>query len=151
MWIVGAAIFGGLAITAVVLGIVFLLLRRVRIAGQELLSEQFPGGAPALSSPSANCFGIQSRGHLQVRGNGALAITGAGLWFRGILNGLSLDVSTERLRGVELVDSHLSKQVFGRKLLKIHFLGEQGAEDSVAFLVENPGRWQQEIERMRFG
>ena len=151
MWIIGISVAGGLAITAVVLAIVFGVLRQVRAEGQKMLSEKFPGGAPTLSSPSVNCFGIQSRGRWQVRGNGALAISPAGLWFRGVMNGLSLDLPLEQLRGVELVDSHLSKRVFGRKLLKIHFQGEQGAEDSVAFLVDNPGRWQQEIERLRYG
>jgi hypothetical protein len=151
MWIIGISVAGGLAITAVVLAIVFGVLRQVRVAGQKMLSEKFPGGAPTFSSPSVNCFGIESRGRWQVRGNGALAISPAGLWFRGVMNGISLDLPLERLRGVELVDSHLSKRVFGRKLLKVHFQSEQGAEDSVAFLVENPGRWQQEIERLRYG
>ncbi|HNC96784.1 MAG TPA: hypothetical protein PLA94_21600 [Myxococcota bacterium] len=151
MWIIGISVAGGLAITALVLGIVFGALRQVRVAGQKMLSEQFPGGVPSLSSPGANCFGVESRGRWQVRGNGALAISPAGLWFRGVMNGIALDVPLEQLRGVELVDSHLSKRVFGRKLLKIHFQGEQGAEDSVAFLVDNPGRWQQEIERLRYG
>ncbi len=151
MWIVGISVAGGLAITAFVLSILWVVFRQVRVAGEKQLSEHFPGGAPALSAASANCFGVQSRGRWQMRGNGALAIHPGGLWFRGAMNGLSLDISMDRVRGVELVDSHLSKRVFGRKLLKIHFRGEQGADDSVAFLVENPGRWQQEIEQLRYG
>lgn len=145
-WAIGGAVAGGIGLVVALLfgGNQWLVAK-----GRKALAERFPPGELLLSAPSANGLGLESRGRWQIRGNGALAVTSAGVWFRASFYSLELDLPLRNIRSVELVDSHLGKMIIGRKLLKIHFVDAAGTADSVAFLVREPAHWQAVIERAR--
>jgi hypothetical protein len=91
----------------------------------------------------ANNFGIESKGRFQQRGNGALVLTKASLFFFQLVPESVHEVPLDALRDVTLVRSHLGKTV-GYRLLKIRYATPQG-DDSVAWYVIDPEEWQRRL------
>lgn len=118
-------VFGGIAQTA---------SRAVRGAARERIEARFPAGGYERATDMASNFGVTSKGVTQLRGNGALVLTGDALHFLA-LAGADLTVARSAIRGTAIVRSHLGKSV-GRALLKVDF-----DDDSVAFFVEDPQAW----------
>lgn len=142
----------GLTIAAVViivlgvgLGIFFtVFFKNMQTSGVERIQEHFPTEQVILSEPSANYFGLESRGSFQMRGNGLLALTEDELWFSRFVKREDISIPTKTIQEVRLVDSHLGKRILGRKLIHVQFQTSEGV-DSVAWLVKNPTSWQTAI------
>lgn len=95
-----------------------------------------------LRDEMANCFGVQSLGAMQLRGNGVLLLTREVLafqpWFRNVE-----PIVIERARiTVKTTRGHLGKRI-GRDLLLVEFTDDQheGQGDSVAWYVRSLPPW----------
>lgn len=132
------------------LALMLVLLRAVVAgvskAGAAAIAAAYREDQIVLSDALANCFGKQSLGAMQLRGNGGLVLTQDQLHFIPLAGAPSVQVSLKDLTDVELVGSFLGKAV-GRKLLKVSWGGETA--DAAAFVVKEPERWRAEIERLR--
>ena len=94
----------------------------------------------------ANFFGIESRGVMQIRGNGILLLTNTDLVFAMFRPTREYLIPLANIEKVELVQSHLTKTVF-QPLLKVYFRNEEGTADSAAWWVANPTKWKNELEQ----
>ena len=90
---------------------------------------------------SANCFGVESAGVTQVRGNGCLAVTGDELLFIMWVPRKEISIPRAWITGVERADSHLGKRIF-RPLLRVRFTDDQARADSVAWAVRDLAAWE---------
>ncbi|MEM7538788.1 MAG: hypothetical protein AAF639_41900 [Chloroflexota bacterium] len=86
----------------------------------------------------ANCFGVQSAGLFQVRGNGIIVLTKDELYFNGI-SGLELIIPRRDILAVSRANSHLTRTVF-RPLLHVRYRTPFG-EDAVAWIVPDSAQW----------
>ena len=91
----------------------------------------------------ANSLGLESRGPVQLRGNGGLVLTRDELHFLPLEGVAEVRVSLDQIRKVSLVRVHLGKTV-GRRLVRVDF-GAGAATDAVAFSVADPDRWLAEL------
>lgn len=89
----------------------------------------------------ANCFGVESAGVTQIRGNGCLALGRDTLLFRMWIPKKEIAIPRERIIEVERVRTHLGKTK-GRDLLRVRFSTPGGTEDSVAWLVHDLPAWE---------
>jgi hypothetical protein len=95
---------------------------------------------PVLVDDAANFFGRESRGVLQLRGNGCLALSDDTLAFAMWFPRRTLVVPRASITAVEATDSHLGKRI-GRPLLRIRFTGPDGEPDAAAWYVRDLPRW----------
>ena len=95
---------------------------------------------------NANFFGIESRGVMQIRGNGILLLTNAALVFGMFRPKRDFVIPLASIERIELARSHLAKTVF-QPLLKVYFINEEGDADSVAWRIDNPGEWKNILEK----
>lgn len=135
------------AIVLLVGGINMTVLTLVRRRMRRVVAGRFHRGAIRRQSLTANCFGIESLGRAQVRGNGALVLTGDELYFRMAVPSREIIIPLERITTVSLVRSHLGKTIF-RPLLKVDYVTDNGP-DAVAWAVREPERWKQAIDAGR--
>jgi hypothetical protein len=90
---------------------------------------------------SANSFGVESAGVMQIRGNGCLAATRDEVLFIMWVPRKELSIPRPWITAVERADSHLGKSKF-RPLLRLRFTDEQGRADSVAWAVRDLPAWE---------
>lgn len=88
----------------------------------------------------ANCFVVESKGMTQIRGNGFLLLTSQELLFRMFVPVKDIIIPLTSIRKIDIVTWHLGKSVF-QPLLKVYFKNKKGAQDSVAWWIENPEDW----------
>lgn len=119
-------------------------------AGRAKIAARFGDGEALLSDPSANFYGLISRGHGQVRGNGALVLTADALWFSQITPATELAIPRADVLEVSLVGSHLGKASAGHQLLHVRFRSGDG-EDAAAWLVAEPERWRRALTESSAG
>lgn len=95
----------------------------------------------------ANSFGVESKGVMQLRGNGGLVLTRDELHFVPLAGGTEVRFPLRAIRSVGTVRSHLGKTI-GRSLLKIEW---QDADrvDAIALHVRDVQRWVQRLETAR--
>ena len=97
----------------------------------------------------ANCFGLESRGVTQARGNGALVLTRERLHFFMFLPRREFVAPLDAITEVSLTHSHLGKAtVFD--LLKVRFTAD-GKPDSLAWYLADPRAWKARIEELTAG
>lgn len=89
----------------------------------------------------ANCYGVESEGVTQIRGNGCLALGRDTLLFRMWIPRKEIAIPRQRITAVERARSHLGKTQ-GRELLRVRFTTPEGTEDSVAWLVRDLPAWE---------
>ena len=89
----------------------------------------------------ANCFGLESAGVTQIRGNGCLAATNDEILFIMWIPRKEIRIPRSWITSVERAKSHLGKTVF-RPLLLVRFTNDQGAADAVAWLVRDLPAWE---------
>ena len=89
----------------------------------------------------ANCFGVESKGKWQIRGNGCLAATADEILFVMWFPRREIRIRRDRVTAVEHAKWHLGKSV-GRTLLRVRFTNDDGQPDSVAWWVADLGRWE---------
>ena len=102
---------------------------------------------PVIREAGANFFGVASLGRRQVRGNGTLVLRADGLSFTRWVPKKDFVFPRDQLLRVEVVRSHLGKSIF-RKLLKLHFLNDEGVEDSVAWYVKELDGWVEALDAL---
>jgi hypothetical protein len=90
---------------------------------------------------SANCFGVESAGATQIRGNGCLAATRDELLFIMWIPLREVSIPRPWITAVERVNSHLGKTIF-QPLLKVRFTDDQARADSVAWAVRDLPAWE---------
>ena len=90
---------------------------------------------------SANCFGVESAGVTQIRGNGCLAATADELLFIMWIPRKEISIPRPWITAVERADSHLGKRIF-RPLLRVRFKDDQNRMDSVAWAVRDLPAWE---------
>jgi hypothetical protein len=112
------------------------LLAALRDSLEARVKHRYPDSPLVFADYTANSFGIQSRGALQWRGNGALVMTEGELCFFQVLSQGELVIALDRITGLSLVREHLGKATTSH-LLRVEFRGEQRA-DAVAFWVPRP-------------
>ena len=105
-------------------------------------------GNVLLSDDMANCFGVESLGAAQVRGNCCLALGPEQLVSVMWMPRRSLIIPRAAMRGVEVVRSHLGKTK-GVPMVKLHFVNGQGANDSVAWIVRDQAAWVAQLQDAR--
>ena len=129
-----------LALAAVSIVFVVLWIRALKNRAVERVKRHLQDDEIILIDESANCFGVESAGVMQIRGNGCLALTGESVHFSMWLPRKEVQIPRAAITGIETPISHLMKSK-GRRLLKIHFKSETGAADSVAWLVRDLAEW----------
>ncbi len=97
-------------------------------------------GSKLLREEDANSFGVESAGPWQVRGNGSLALTKQEVLFAQWVPSRLLRIPRRSIVEATTVRSHLGKTM-GRKLLKVVWTTELGAQDSIALWVKDLDGW----------
>jgi hypothetical protein len=97
----------------------------------------------------ANCFGRESTGRWQLRGNGALVLTGKQLHFFQFLPQSQLCIPLDAITEVTFTKRHLGKATL-YDLLKVHFAVD-GQRDSIAWYLTEPLTWKARIEALKTG
>ncbi len=135
---------------------VFLLLLFIRIFFKKIrqdlfekLDSRFGIENLILYSTGANFFGRKSKGMLQVRGNGALALTNEGIFFLMYSPEEEFLIPYGEITLVDIRKSFLGKSVF-KPLLHVEFNFEGGV-DEVAWYVQDPEEWVAKIEEIKNG
>lgn len=116
------------------------LLRPLSRPGAARARALLGGREPILADDLANCFGIESAGKTQLRGNGCLGLGPDLLVFAMWLPKRDVVVPRNRIVSVETVRSHLGKSV-GRRLLRVAWVREDGVQDAVAWFVRDLDAW----------
>ena len=98
------------------------------------------GEEPVLEDVRANCFGFESGGLMQVRGNGCLVLGAEELVFVRWLPRRTWRIALGDVLVVDAARSHLGKTV-GRELLRVRFATERGDADAVAWRVRDLAAW----------
>ena len=96
---------------------------------------------------SANCFGVESGGYGQIRGNGVLALTDEELYFLMWIPKREIRIPLEDVIEVSTPKTHLGKTKM-QPLLKISFTNREGESDSVAWLVPDLEDWTRETRNL---
>jgi hypothetical protein len=119
--------------------------KRAKAVRPKSIESHFPDPSTIWrTEPSANFFGLKSRGGFQIRGNGVLVLTAEELWFSRSVPRLDISIPLNQIQDVCLVKSHLGKRVFGSQLLYVEFQTPEGV-DAVAWFVAQPQEWQSDI------
>lgn len=98
------------------------------------------GRDPVLVDELANCFGVESAGVTQLRGNGCLALGPDLLVFAMWLPKRDIVIPRNRIQAVDTAGSHLGKTVM-RRLLRVAWTREDGTQDRVAWFVRDLDAW----------
>ncbi len=114
--------------------------RKGRLIAEEVRAELGESEIVAMDE-SANCFGLESKGVTQLRGNGCLAATNDELLFIMWIPRRETRIPRAWITSVERARSHLGKTIF-RPLLLVRFTNDQGAQDSVAWYVRDLPAWE---------
>jgi hypothetical protein len=133
-------------ILAVVFGATFLVLRQMRVRGEQEVRTRYPNAK--LVIPSAVFFGQQSKGVGQLRGNGTLAITDREVYFRKWVSPTEHIIPIARIEAIESPRAFLGKS-YGRPLLKLNYRRDDGQPDSIAWYVPNLEAAASQIEALR--
>lgn len=135
----------GIAIVLVVVPkIVFSLLRRPLEAR---IAANYQPGEILLKDLRANCFGLESAGVWQLRGNGGLVLTAECLHFFMFVPKREFRVPLDAITELTFTKSHLGKATI-YNLLKVRFTSD-GKSDSIAWYLTNPTAWKNKIEELK--
>ena len=143
MWL----IIGGIVVAlAVVLVVVPLITHRV--IGPKLearVTKVYKPEEIVFQDLRANNFGLESKGAMQARGNGALVLTARELHFFQLIPARDVRIPLDSIDEVKTVRSHLGKTV-GRSLLHVSFTVD-GHHDAMAWSVTDVEAWLAKLER----
>jgi hypothetical protein len=138
-----------LAVLALVFGAAWLWIKRLR--GRALVAlRSDTTGEKVYHVADCNFFGVLSSGIAQVRGNGLLALTSAGIHFCMLAPARTLFVPLGSIRGISHPRWFLKKSK-GRVLLRIDFVNNEGEEDAAAWIVRDLRWWDEAIEALLAG
>ena len=118
-----------------------------KLLGRDAAAEVGRGivSEPKLVDEKADCLGIESGGSAQVRGNCCLLLGAEELVWVMWKPQSTHRIARGKFRSVEVVRSHLGKSR-GFKLVKLVFENDEGASDSVAWLVQDLEGWVDQLK-----
>ncbi len=144
--LVALGIVGIVLVAVVVSKLVFLVMKRPL---EKRIAAHYGRDEILMLDLRANSFGIESAGVWQVRGNGALVLTGRFLHFFMFLPKSDLRVPLVAITELTIGNRHLGKAAI-YPLLKIHF-SVDGKRDSIAWYLTDPQAWKNRIEELKAG
>jgi hypothetical protein len=122
------------------------LLRRAMLDRAQAARERFPNAK--LVVPGANFYGQESKGVMQLRGNGTLVLTDTELYFEMLVPQREFRIPLAAIQALETPSSYLGKTNF-RPLLKVVYRDESGQNDSMGWLVPDVDAVKRAIEAAR--
>jgi hypothetical protein len=131
---------------AVVLGVVYAVFGRYARRNQQATEQEYPGARHV--EPGALFFGQESRGAMQMRGNGTLILTDDELLFKQWVVNKEFRIPLKAVQLIETPRSFLGKTQ-GVELLKVSYLNESGALDAIAWRVRDLAGIIRKIEEAR--
>ncbi|MEJ7603193.1 MAG: hypothetical protein WKG01_35225 [Kofleriaceae bacterium] len=141
----------GLIIAGVVVALVVMLvvvpLVTHRVIGPKLrarVAQVYKPDEIVFEDLRASNFGLESKGAIQARGNGALVLTARELHFFQLIPARDVRIPLDRITQVKTVRTHLGKTV-GRSLLHVSFTVE-GGQDAMAWSVTDVETWLSKLE-----
>ena len=135
--LIGAAVVAGLVALFVV--VPKIVTGKMAPALERRIATEYSSDQVILKDLKAATHGLESRGVLQGRGNGALVLTATELgWFRFVQGG-DVRIPRESITKVDTVKWHLGKS-YGRDLLRVTFTND-GKPDTIAWYVTDLGAW----------
>jgi hypothetical protein len=140
--LIGSSILVGVIVIFVVIFAVVpkLVINAMEPSLERRISKTYPSEQIILRDLKALTLGLESRGVVQGRGNGALVLTADELgWFRFVPGRSDLRIPRENITKVDTVKAHLGK-TYGRDLLRVTFTNN-GEPDSMAWYVTDLGAW----------
>ena len=123
-----------------------MLKKTLRKQAEEVLN-RFQDRKIYAYSSGANCFGLESLGQKQFRGNGILVLTEKELFFEMLLPKKEFNIPIRNIVKIETPKSHLHKTKF-KPLLKVIFKNDKGELDSVAWLIKDVFQWKENLEKV---
>src|SRR5687768_119687 len=143
-------VVGILLIVAVSLVVVFggvsAVFGRYARRDEQSTEQEYPGARHIESG--ALFFGQESRGVMQMRGNGTLILTDDELLFKQWVVNKEFRIPLKSIQSVETPRSFLGKTQ-GVQLLKVSYLTESGAPDAIAWRVGDLAGLIRKIEEAR--
>ncbi len=118
--------------------------QRLRARGRAAIDQRFSPSAVLRAETLAQSFGQQSKGTVQWRGSGALALTNTELCFVMYVLNRELRIPLAAITGVSIVRSHLGKTQFSR-LLHVQYT-IAGADDAIAWRLTDPAAWKSTLD-----
>ncbi|TFF87706.1 MAG: hypothetical protein EU548_09910 [Promethearchaeota archaeon] len=112
----------------------------------KIILEKFPEEDIIKKQVGANCFGQESKGLRQIRGNGVLILTDEELFFEYWVPEREIHIPIKSINAIEKTKWHL-KKTKGRPLLKVNYFNDEGEEDSIAWWVNDVQEWVNVLER----
>lgn len=119
-------------------------LRQARSGAISTGERVLEGREVVVEDRAANCFGLQSAGPGQIRGNGYLAATAEEIVFVMWVPRRVVHIRRPLLVEADTTRSHLGKTV-GRDLLRLRWINDDGDEEVAAFAVRNLPAWTAEL------
>ena len=141
--IVAISVISGVLCLFFFLSFVF---KSVRKKLESYIQKRFDKNEIIGATTRANFFGEKSKGGKQIRGNGAIVLTKNELVFIRAMPFKEYIIPIKSIQRVSMPTSFNGKSVFS-KLLCVHYVFE-GAEDSMAWAIKNPEKWQGSIEAL---
>lgn len=142
--------FMPLIVTFVILLIAFVavsfFLRRLATQNEAAARAKYP--AARMVVPDAVFFGQQSKGSMQLRGNGTLLLTDRELYFRKWLPVTEYAIPLSQIESIETPKIYLGK-TYGRPLLKINYRGADGQPDSMGWYVSDIESVRRQLDAVR--
>jgi hypothetical protein len=135
------------AILVAVIVYMIVRLRRTVAKRRAELQAILAGRTPIRQDDRVNCFGLESLGATQLRGNGLLALASDELVFLQFVPNRVVRVPLDRISVVDECDSWLGKTVF-QSLLRVAWSDGAGQERA-AFWVRDPSGWRSTIDAAR--
>jgi hypothetical protein len=133
-------------IFTVVFGVTFSILRRETASRAQAISKKFPNAKLVVSW--VNFYGQESKGKMQMRGNGTLVLTEDELYFEQLVPRREFRIPLTAIQAVETPSSYLGKTNF-RPVLKVVFRDDAGQTDSMGWIVPDVESTRQAIEAAR--
>jgi hypothetical protein len=152
MWtaiIIGASILGFVVLMTLIVLIGKVVLHSIKGPLESRIAEHYGPEDVVLKDLGANCFGLESKGVMQWRGNGALILTEKTLHFFMFLPKWDLPIPLADITEMTFTKKHLGKATI-YDLLKVRFQ-KDGQSDSIAWYLADPRAWRERIEELRTG
>ena len=119
-------------------------LRQARAAAIAVGTKAVEGREVVVEDRAANCFGLESAGAGQIRGNGYLAATADEIVFVMWVPRRVVHIRRPLLVEADTTRSHLGKSA-SRDLLRLRWINDEGDEETAAFAVRNLPAWLAEL------
>lgn len=136
-----------LAIVVAVIVFMAVKLKKTVAKRRVEMKEILAGRTPIREDGQVNCFGLESLGSMQLRGNGLLALVDDELVFLMFVPKRIVSMPLDRIVVVDECDGWLGKTVF-QPLLRVAW-HEGAGQERVAFWVRDVSGWRASIDAAR--